>query len=182
MAATIEFTPICAHTPGILAAILARSYEPLLAEGRLSAMQPSRKWPAFDGQVFDNPDTVGKSVFVTCVDGRVIGFASWDPRCGPAYGVIGHNCVLPEHRGKGYGRAQIHEVLRRFRSLGFHKAAVMTGDDPFFLPAQRMYLACGFIEVARFPQGPDHTFGTIRYELDLATVPCGQALATVLPI
>ena len=44
---------------------------------------------------------------------------------------------------------QIEEVLRRFRVWGFRKAIVTTGDDPFFQPAQRMYEACGFVEVAR---------------------------------
>jgi GNAT superfamily N-acetyltransferase len=167
MAAIVEFTPAAAHKPGTIATILARSYEPLIADGQLSAIFPSTKWPAFDGYVFDNLDTFGRSVFVSCLDSRVIGFASWDPRGGPACGVIGHNCVLPEQRGKGYGKLQIQEILRRFRADNFRQAIVTTGDDPFFLPAQRMYQACGFVEAVRFPHGPDYTYGTIRYELDL---------------
>ncbi len=182
MAATVEFTPVCAHKPGTIGTILARSYEPLIAEGRLSRILPSRKWPAFDSEVFENPDTVGRCVFVTRVDGEVVGFASWDSRCGPACGVIGHNCVLPEHRGRGYGKSQIQEVLRRFRSWDFHRAIVTTGDAPFFLSAQRMYLACGFVVVARFPHGPDHTCGTVRYELDLAAVLAEQPQALELAI
>jgi GNAT superfamily N-acetyltransferase len=174
MAAKVEFTPVSAHKPGVIATILARSYEPLIADGQLSAIFPSTKWPAFDGYVFDNLDTFGRSVFVTCADSQIVGFASWDPRGGPACGVIGHNCVLPEQRGRGYGRLQIQEVLRRFRSGNFRQAIVTTGDDPFFLPAQRMYQACGFVEVARFPYGPDYTYGTIRYELDLVPTPATQ--------
>lgn len=167
MAARIEFTPVAAHKPGTIATILARSYEPLIADGRLSAIFPSSKWPAFDGHVFDNLDTFGRCVFVTCVDGDPVGFASWDPRGGPAYGVIGHNCILPERRGRGFGKLQIGEVLRRLRAANFRRAIVTTGDDPFFLPAQRMYKACGFVETARFRHGLDYTYGTIRYELDL---------------
>ncbi len=170
MAARVEFTPITAHKPGIIGRMLARSYEPLIADGRLSEIFPSTKWPAFDAHAFDSPDALGACMFVTCADGQPVGFASWDPRRGPACGVIGHNCVLPEQRGRGYGKLQVQEVLRRFRSWGFRAAMVTTGDDPFFLPAQRMYLACGFSETARFPHGPDYTYGTIRYELDL-TVP-----------
>lgn len=170
MAGNVEFTPISAYKPGVIGMILARSDEPLIADGRLSEIFPSTKWPAFDAHIFDSPETLGRSVFVTCVDDRPVGFASWDPRRGPACGVIGHNCVLPERRGRGYGKLQIREVLRRFRSWDFARAIVTTGDDPFFLPAQRMYQACGFAEVARFPQGPDHTYGTIRYELDLAVL------------
>ncbi len=167
MAAKIEFTAASAHRPGTIGLILSRSYEPLIAAGCLSRIVPSEKWPAFDREVYENPDTVGRCVFVTLVDGRIVGFASWDARCGPQSGVIGHNCILPSFRGRGYGRAQIREVLRRFRVLGMHKAVVSTGDDPFFLPAQRMYEACGFVEVARFPCGPDCTCGMVTYELDL---------------
>lgn len=182
MAATVEFTPVYAHKPGTIGTILARSYEPLIAEGRLSRILPSKKWPAFDSEVFENPDTVGRCVFVTCVDGQVVGFASWDPRCGPTCGVIGHNCVLPEHRGRGYGSVQIREILRRFRSWAFLKASVTTGDDSFFLPAQRMYQACGFVPVARFPRGPDCTCGTVTYELDLSAVAADSPQAGVLVI
>lgn len=181
MAMMIAFTPASAHKPGTIGSLLARSYEPLVVDGQLSRIIPSKKWPAFDSEVFDNPETVGKSLFVTCVDGQVVGFASWDPRWGPVCGAIGHNCVLPEHRGRGYGKLQIEEVLRRFRDGRFHKAAVVTGDDPFFMPAQRMYEACGFVEVARFPQGPDLTCGTIRYELDLL-MPAEVVQAGVLVI
>ncbi len=181
MSETIAFTPITAHKPGVIGSMLARSYEPLIADGRLGSILPSKKWPAFDRHVFECADTIGRCIFITCADGRPVGFASWDPRVGPAFGVIGHNCVLPEHRGKGFGRLQIREVLRRFREKSFHKALVTTGDDPFFLPARRMYQACGFVEVARFPQGPDHTCGTVRYELDL-TVPADLLQVQEVPM
>ena len=41
------------------------------------------------------------------VGGRIAGFGSWDPRQAPDYGIIGHNCVLPEFRGEGLGKQQI---------------------------------------------------------------------------
>lgn len=170
MPSQIDFTPVTAHKPGTIAWMLARSYETAIADGVAAPIVPSAKWPAIDKQVFECADTIGRCVFVTCVDGRPVGFASWDPRGGPGRGVIGHNCVLPEHRGRGYGKLQIQEVLRRFREAGFQKVSVTTGDDVFFLPAQRMYLACGFVEVARYPQGPDGACGTIRYELDLGVL------------
>lgn len=170
MSATVEFAPLSAHKPGTIRELLSRSYEDFIASGRLDQIFPSSKWPAFDAHVFENPDTLGRCVFITCVDDQPVGFASWDPRCGPVQGVIGHNCVLPEHRGKGYGRMQIQEVLRRFREAGLQRAIVITGDDPFFVPAQRMYLSCGFRLASRMPCRPDLTYGTIKYELDL-TIP-----------
>jgi GNAT superfamily N-acetyltransferase len=175
MSAKVEFTPVWAHKPGTIRQLLASSYEGLIAAGRLSQIFPSGKWPAFDAEVFENPDTLGRCAFITCVDSQPVGFTSWDPRCGPAHGVIGHNCVVPEHRGKGYGKQQIQEVLRRFREAGFRKAIVITGDEPFFLPAQRMYRSCGFVEVARMFCRPDLTYGTIKYELDL-TIPADEVI------
>lgn len=180
MSERVDFSPIQAHKPGTIAWLLARSYEDFLVAGRAGSMLPSSKWPAFDAEVFENPESLGHCAFITCVAGQPIGFASWDVRCAPSCGVIGHNCVLPEHRGKGYGKMQIREVLRRFGERGCARAVVITGDDPFFVPAQRMYRACGFREVLRMACGPDLTYGTIRYERDMA-VPEGQIVGSGEP-
>ena len=80
---------------------------------------------------------------------------------------IGHNCVLPEFQRRGFGKRQVLEVLRRLQEKGVRKACVSTGEDPFFLPAQRMYLACGFREVERRKDGRDPRFGSIFYGRDL---------------
>ncbi len=163
---TTEFMPITTHQPGVIAALLNANYSELVkADSRWK--QEQVKWEEYDREVFAHPDTVGACLFLTRLDGRIAGFASWDPRQGPAYAIIGHNCILPEFRGKGLGRQQIQEILRRFCTLGVRMARVSTNDHPFFVPAQRMYVACGFREVRRIPWDQDPDRETIEYLKDL---------------
>lgn len=86
---------------------------------------------------------------------------SYDPRQEPERGIIGWNCVVPEHQGKGLGKAQIQELLRIFRNRGIRKACVTTTDEEFFVPAQRTYEACGFERVRKTKDN------NIEYELEL---------------
>lgn len=85
----------------------------------------------------------------------------------PAYAIVGHNCILPEFRGKGLGKQQIQEILRRFQTLGIKTARVLTNDHPFFLPAQRMYGAIGFRELRRIPWDRDPNQKMIEYEKEI---------------
>jgi len=96
-----------------------------------------------------------------------IGFASWDPRAYPAYGIIGHNCILPAFQGQGYGTAQVRRALDILRARGFEQARVTTGDHPFFRPAQRIYAACGFRETGRGYRDPRAALNMIDYALSL---------------
>ncbi len=96
---------------------------------------------------------------------RAIGLGTWDPRQGPAVGIVGHNCVIPDYQGQGIGRRQVQEILRRFRQRGFARAAVTTSEHPFFVPAQRMYAACGFTLVGRRSGGPDPRYGVLDFAL-----------------
>jgi GNAT superfamily N-acetyltransferase len=163
----IAFTPFAQHKPGIVVSLLSQSYAAYLALDPQAAQAWPAGWAAYDQDVFRFPDTVGACGFVTCLQGQAIGFASWDPRAFPAYGVIGHNCILPAFRGNGYGTAQIRRVLDILRARGFGEARVTTGDHPFFRPAQRMYEACGFQETGRSLGDPHSSFGTIHYRLSL---------------
>jgi GNAT superfamily N-acetyltransferase len=164
---TPVFTPFAEHKRGIVASLLSQSYAAYLALDRQAALVWPGDWEAYDRDVFRFPDTVGSCGFVTCLRGQAIGFASWDPRGFPAYGVIGHNCVLPAFRGQGYGTMQIRRVLEVLRERGFKQARVSTGDHPFFVPAQRMYEACGFYEVGRGARDPRVARGMIDYERPL---------------
>lgn len=96
------------------------------------------------------------------------GFGSYDPRGKPEYGVIGHNCILPEFRGKGLGKQQIQEIFRRFQTIGIRTAKVSTNDHPFFVPAQWMYTASGFREVRRIPWDRNPRLSLIEYEKEIA--------------
>jgi hypothetical protein len=63
---------------------------------------------------------------------------------------------------------QIQEILRRFREMAIKKAKVSTNDLPFFIPAQRMYIACGFREVRRIPWPRDPKQRMIEYEKEIS--------------
>jgi len=163
----IAFTPFAEHEPGIILSLLSQSYAAYLALDPQAARTWPADWAAYDHEVSRHPDTVGACGFVTCLQGQPIGFASWDPRAYPTYGVIGHNCILPAFRANGYGTAQIRHVLDILRARGFERARVTTGDHPFFVPAQRMYAVCGFQEVGRSHRDPRVALRMIDYELPL---------------
>ena len=155
--------PLKGHKPGTLLALLTKSYAALIGSAPERWEHELEKWRDYDREAFENPETVGACVFITHLDGLVIGFGSWDPRRWPETGVVGHNCILPGFRARGHGKRQIREILGRFRSAKFKKAEVSTGEHPFYIPAQRMYKACGFIETGR--KAGHLGFRMIEYEL-----------------
>ena len=124
-------------------------------------------WRKFDTSVFANIDTVGKCGFVSCLEEKPIGFASWDPRNHPYLVIIGHNCILPEYQNRSFGRLQVLEMLRRFKKMRFKRAKVSTGSVSFFLAAQKMYLSTGFYEVERELHKRISNFEVIYYIKDL---------------
>jgi len=147
----LRFTSPRKHPAGTVFRLLKLAWEPL--------------WnPKLEENIrqFDSePHTVGACTFVTCLHSQPVGMGSYDPRQKPERGLIGWNCVVPEHQGEGIGKAQIHEILRIFRSKGIRKACVTTTDEDFFVPAQRTYNACGFVRVHKTENN------NIEYELEL---------------
>jgi len=160
----LTFTTFARHEPGIVFSLLSQSYAAYLACDPLAAEAWPAGWQAYDRDVFRLPDTVGACGFVTCLGDRAIGLASWDPRGFPEVAIIGHNCILPAFQGNGYGKIQIRRVLAILQERGFKRARVTTGEHTFFVPAQRMYQACGFREIRRGGGDPHSTFRTIDYE------------------
>jgi GNAT superfamily N-acetyltransferase len=164
----VGFTPLSKSSGGQIAAMLAESYAALLRELReREAAELRSGWLEFDAAVQREPERIGACGFVTQVEGNAVGFASWDPRGWPEVGRVGHNCIRPGHQGNGYGSRQIQEVLRRFRAGGFVRAQARTGEHPFFAPARRMYLSCGFRAVGGQPDASAFGFGTVLYEIVL---------------
>lgn len=151
----IEFTSPAEHSAGTVFDLLRQAWAPLWNPRLEDNIR------RFDTDVTEQPDTVGACTFVTCLESEPVGMGSYDPRQKPAQGLIGWNCVLPRHQGKGIGKAQILAILRIFRSLGIQKACVTTTDEDFFVPAQRTYEACGFVKMHKTE---DNNF---EYELNL---------------
>lgn len=163
----IKFTTALEQKPGIIADLLKCSYADIVSSVPEDWGQEKANWEEFDREVFLFPDSVGACAFLTWWDGRLVGFGSCDPRQRPHFGIVGHNCILPEFRGKGFGKQQIHEILRRFAAMGILLAKVSTNAHPFFIPAQRMYLSCGFTEVRRVPWDRNPELHIIEYERKL---------------
>lgn len=164
----LAFDPISRFPPGTLADIIGRSYADLVDKWPDSWKGEERKWADFDREAYAFPETVGRCVFVSRLGDRIVGLASYDPRPGPAYGIVGQNCVLPEFRGKGFGKLQVLEILRRIRDGQMKAARVTTSEHPFFAPALRMYRSLGFRDIRRRYGGPDRQYRLVELELDLA--------------
>ena len=126
----LRFTPPLDQQPGLIASMLKQSYADLVEFDQEHWGPEVSKWEQFDREVFENPKTVGSCVFLSWSDDQLVGFGSYDPRQKPEFGIVGHNCVLPAFRGRGFGKEQIREILRRFRSKGIKRAKVMTNEHP----------------------------------------------------
>lgn len=157
----LKFKRTTEYEPGIVYSLLSQGFAEVLDE------MLEEKIKQYDREVFENPDTVGACIFISTLNGQAVGMASWDPRQGPELGEIGWICVLPEFQGRGFGKAQINEILGRLKQSGFEKAFVRTGEHPFFTNAQKMYTACGFEECKRHLTGDQPGYGTIDYEIKL---------------
>lgn len=163
----LKFTSTQGQESGLIASMLKQSYADLVGSDPEHWGPEVPKWEQFDHEVFEYPDTVGACVFLSWHDDQIVGFGSYDPRQKPEVGIVGHNCVRPPFRGRGFGKQQIQEILRRFRAKAIQRAKVTTNAHPFFVPAQRMYTACGFREIGRHPWGGDPSQNVIEYEMRL---------------
>jgi RimJ/RimL family protein N-acetyltransferase len=163
---TLRFAAPFEVEPGVISRLLRESYADLIEAEPDPWRSEARRWDEFDAEVFAHSDTVGECTRLTWCGEELVGLLSYDPRGRPAYGVIGHNCVLPAFRGRGFGTAQVREILRRFDEMGIGLAKVSTCDHPFFVPAQRMYESVGFREVRRDRDRGDVRSRLVHYELD----------------
>lgn len=99
-------------------------------------------WQESDAFFYDNPEIADKYGLVTCIDGYPIGFVTWDPRNRPEYVEIGHNGIRSAYKGKGYGRMQLQEALRRIKEYdGLKRIVVGTNSN---LVAPKNYESVGF--------------------------------------
>lgn len=161
MAGKLDFRGMTAFERGTVLSLLSETYADIWSDKLKGFFAKS------DAEVFDNPDTVGRCTFVTCIDNEVAGFASYDPRKGPEIGVIGHNCILPKFQGNGFGKLQINRILDWFKSNGFRKAEVCTGDSTFFEPARRMYESCGMRKIKHCKEMTAFGWKMVHYEIEL---------------
>lgn len=162
MESNLIFNEVKKYEPGTIFRLLSECHVEILDQ------QLQDKLRQFDCEVFENPETVGKCTFVTTLGTDIVGMASYDPRQAPELGKIGYNCILPGHQKKGYGKRQVLEMLRRLRKFGVRRVAVFTSEHPFFEPARKMYLSCGFSELDRQQKEPQDIYKIIHYEMELS--------------
>ena len=164
---TLRFTPPVACPPGTVSRLLRESYAALVEQEPDPWAEEAQGWDRYDADVYGMPETIGACAALSWAGEELVGLLSFDPRQAPEIGIIGHNCILPRFRGCGYGRAQIEEILRRFRERGIRTARVTTCQHPFFEPARRMYESVGFREAGRENDETDPRGRVIHYELKL---------------
>ena len=160
----LQFKSIDNQEPGVLSSLLFQSYADLIKSDPNNWKPEENNWNEYDRDAFGNPKTIGACVFLNWHGNKLVGFASFDPRQAQNIGIIGHNCILPDFRGQDFGKQQVKEILDHFMILGLQTAMVTTNDNPFFVPAQKMYKSCGFQEISREPWKRDKTQILIHYQ------------------
>jgi GNAT superfamily N-acetyltransferase len=161
----IQYKPFSSLQAGDIFLSLQRIYQDYPYESVETKNDWETNWIEYDKLVFSNMATVGRAGFASFVDDQLIGFCSWDSRKAPECIIVGHNGVLPEYRGQRYGIAQINKMLELFRKQGYQKAYVTTGENDFFVPAQKMYTASRFVELERLAQNGNKV---IKYIIQLS--------------
>ena len=124
-------------------------------------------WLEYDDFFYSNLDIANKYAFVTVLDGKAIGHISWDPRNRPDYVEIGHNCIITEYKGNGYGRLQLQEAIHRIKEYDDLKKIIVT-TNKILLPAQKNYESVGFVKVReRINNETPFSGNYIDYEINL---------------
>lgn len=95
----------------------------------------------------------GHPVVVADADGEVLGYAAYGPfrpKAGYA-GTMEHSVyVLPQHQGKGIGRALLVAVIDAARADGVH--ALIGGLSADNEASLALHRSLGFVEVGRLPE------------------------------
>ena len=140
-----------------------RTHTPLMKGTGRSGTRTGRRRTIF----YDNPEIADQYSLLTCLDGQPIGFVTWDPRNRPEYVEIGHNGIREQYKGRGYGRLQLEEALRRIREYeGLKRIIVCTNSN---LIAPKNYESAGFVLYDRKPNLTESAFAGdyLYYEIML---------------
>ncbi len=124
----------------------------------------NQSWIEYDDFFYTNLDIADKYGFITVVDGEPVGHISWDPRNRPDYVIIGHNCILSKYKGKGYGKIQLLEAIKRIKEYGIKKIIVSTNE--ILISAQKNYESVGFVRVG-MRENIDATFSGKERDYEL---------------
>jgi len=138
----VTFKPISSFKKGIIQKILKASYQDFFIYFPEQRKNQYLQWEQEEEEAFSNP-IVGNHALITCINDKPVGYFSWDDRKFPT-GLIGQNCIIPQYQNQGLGKKQISVIEEKFKKIKFSEINVVTGNHDFFMPAQKMYLSCGF--------------------------------------
>ena len=138
----IEFRNISSFTKGTLYKQLVDAY----SFNENCKRNWNDMWKEYDDFFYSNLDIADKCGFITLINNIPVGHISWDPRYRPNYVIIGHNCIINEYKGNGYGKLQLQEAIRRIKEYELKKIIVTTNE--LTLPAQKNYESVGFKKVS----------------------------------
>lgn len=138
MKTEIEFQLFDCFAPGTIAALLKDAYrfDPRYERDFYAAWEDSDRF--FD----THPQIARQCGFVTVLEQKPIGFLCWDNRKMPELVELGHNCIISEFQGRGYGKAQLLEGINRLQRLHVKKITVITNRQ--LIAAQKNYENVGF--------------------------------------
>lgn len=102
-----------------------------------------KDWIEYDDFFYNNLIFTNHCGFVMVLDGKPIGHISWDPRHLPDYVEIGHNCILTQYKGNGYGHLLLEEAIKRIRKYENISKIIVTTNEKL-IPAQHNYESVGF--------------------------------------
>lgn len=157
----IEFKRVDQFDKGLIYKLLRESYAILLEVEPDYELEFEANWRRTDDDLFNAPNSIGNALIST-LDSEPIGYVSlYVERAG--VGSIGHNCIVPLHRRKGYGKEQVRLALAELKSQ-VCRVKVTTANHSFFLPARRTYLSCGFVEVGRSATNTYGGLELVHYE------------------
>ena len=157
----ITFEKITSYRRGTLARLLrdAYSFDPRWDE-RYGA-----GFDEFDRFFYDNPNIADSCGFVTVCGGQPIGHISWDPHTKPEYVRLGHNCVASEYKGRGYGKLQLTEAIRRISESCEPRKIIVTTSQGL-TAARHNYERAGFM-LTGIRENHEDSFSGDYYDYEL---------------
>jgi len=109
--------------------------------------------PADQRAWFDERRKLERPILVACLDGAVIGYATYGPfRTWPGYRHTVENSIYlaPSARGQGIGTSLLGALLQRAQQQRLH--AVIAGIDGDNLSSMRLHEKLGFTKVAQLKE------------------------------
>lgn len=88
-------------------------------------------------------------VIIAEIEGKAVGFATYQLNETTRIGTVDDNAVLPEFRGGGIGGRLLAHVLALMEEAGMEYAQVSTGLEDSYKPARRMYARQGLEPLSR---------------------------------